>query len=184
MLLAVDPGLNGAFVLLDKQQVIALDHLPTHRTQHGRAAKVRNELDLHALRDMLKMQTCISAAFLERVSAMPKQGVSSTFRFGESSGQLYGLLVGLGVPVTYVRPQQWQRFHGIGGAPDAARQRAVQLFPSLSAALSRKMDCQRADALLLGVFGLSYMEGHRDDTNTANPERARGYAVGGTESPA
>ena len=56
--------------------------------------------------------------------------------------------------MSFVAPQQWQRHHGIGGAPDAARQRAVQLFPDVSALLGRKKDNQRADALLIAAYGM------------------------------
>jgi crossover junction endodeoxyribonuclease RuvC len=153
MILAIDPGITGAFALLDHNHVVELDHLPVHLAQHGRAAKVRGELDLHALKDTLAPHR-IDHVLIERVGAMPKQGVASTFRFGQASGALYGLIVGLGLPVTFVRPQQWQQFHRIGGAPDAARQRALELFPGLSRELARKRDDQRCDALLIGVYGL------------------------------
>jgi crossover junction endodeoxyribonuclease RuvC len=76
------------------------------------------------------------------------------FRFGQASGAIYGLLVGLGLPVSFVLPQAWQRHHGIGPSPDAARQRAKELFPSLAAQLARKRDGNRADAVLIAVFGL------------------------------
>ena len=76
------------------------------------------------------------------------------FRIAEACGGIYGLLVGLGLPVTFIRPQQWQKHHGIGGAADAARQRAVQLFPDAAAMLTRQKDCQRADALLIAVYGV------------------------------
>jgi crossover junction endodeoxyribonuclease RuvC len=80
---------------------------------------------------------------------MPKQGVTSTFRFGAACGQLVGLVIGMGLRLTLIRPQEWQRYHRIGGAPDAARQRALQLHPELSKALARKMDNHKADALLI-----------------------------------
>jgi hypothetical protein len=76
------------------------------------------------------------------------------FRFGEAAGAIYGLLVGMNLPVTFVRPQQWQRFHQVGAAPDAARQRAMQPYPALAPLLARKRDHHRADALLLGHYGL------------------------------
>jgi len=156
VILAIDPGVSGAYALLASNQVIALDHLPVHRTQRGQTAKVRNELDLHALKQVLASHS-IEHVIIERVGAMPRQGLASTFRFGQASGALYGLVIGLGLPVTLVTPQQWQRYHGIGGAPDAARQRALELFPAVSALLSRKKDDQRADALLIASYGLGVL---------------------------
>ena len=64
------------------------------------------------------------------------------------------MLVTMGVPLTFVLPQVWQKHHGVGPAPDAARQRAAQLYPAIAPQLARKRDEHRADALLLAAFGL------------------------------
>jgi hypothetical protein len=152
--LGIDPGISGALCLMSREQVLMLDDLPVHNTQHGRSAKVRAELDLHTLRARLTGET-IGHCFLEQVDARPGQGVVSMFRFGQSLGALYGLLVGLQLPCSFVRPQRWQRFHGIGASPDAARQRAVQLYPKLAPMLQQKRDQHRADAVLLAAFGLA-----------------------------
>jgi crossover junction endodeoxyribonuclease RuvC len=160
VILAIDPGVAGAFALLtDDRALPRVDDLPVHEIQHGRAAKIRAELDLHGFRELL-VSHVIDHVFLERVAARPGQGVTSMFRFGQSSGALYGLIVGLGLPVTFARPQDWQRHAGIGAAPDAARQRAVQLFPGLAARMARKRDQHRADAVLLGVYALHVLRSH------------------------
>jgi crossover junction endodeoxyribonuclease RuvC len=109
-------------------------------------------LDLHRFRHLIADQA-IRHVFVERAAARPGQGVTSMFRFGEAAGALYGLVVGLGFPVTFATPQQWQKHHGIGASADAARQRAVQLYPHLAPMLARKRDQHRADALLLACYG-------------------------------
>ncbi len=154
MILSVDPGTVGAYALLGRNAQVA--DLPVHHAQHGRNAKVRAELDLHCFHDQLAHQE-IQHVFIERVGPMPRQGLVSTFRFGESTGALYGIIVGLGFPITFVRPQDWQKFHHIGPSPDAARQRAVQLYPNLAPMLARKCDHHRADALLIGAYGLNQL---------------------------
>jgi crossover junction endodeoxyribonuclease RuvC len=154
MLLAIDPGVTGAFALLG--EAVAVDDLPIHQAQHGRSGKVRAELDLHSFRNLITSHA-IGHVLLERVTARPGQGVTSMFRFGEAAGALYGLIVGLGLPVTFVTPQQWQKHHRIGASPDAARQRAVQLYPGLAPLLARKRDHHRADALLLARYGLGVL---------------------------
>jgi crossover junction endodeoxyribonuclease RuvC len=151
VILGIDPGVHGAFALLGDATLV--DDLPTHHTQHGRGAMVRAELDLHSFRGLLTGHY-IEHVFIERVAARPGQGVTSMFRFGEAAGAIYGLLVGLGLPVTYVMPQQWQRFHQVGAAPDAARQRAMQLYPRMASMLGRRRDHHRADALLLAHYAL------------------------------
>jgi hypothetical protein len=153
--LAIDPGITGAFCLLSRDHVLMLDDLPTHTSQRGRTAKIRAELDLHTLRERLTGCQAIGHCYLEQVDARPGQGVVSMFRFGQSLGGLYGLLVGLALPVSFVRPQQWQKHHSVGPSPDAARQRAVQLYPKLAPLLQQKRDQHRADAVLLAAFGLA-----------------------------
>jgi hypothetical protein len=129
-----------------------VDDLPVHEAQHGRRAKVRRELDLNGFHRALATHA-ITHAFIEQVSAMPKQGVTGVFRFGYAAGALYGVLVAHAVPVTFILPQEWQRYHRVGAASDAARQRAVQLYPDLAPRLSRKCDHDRADALLIAHYG-------------------------------
>ena len=152
MILAIDPGITGAYALLS--DTVLVDDLPVHQAQHGSSAKVRAELDLHSFRGLLAGHA-IAHCFIERVSARPGQGVTSMFRFGQSAGALYGLLVGLQLPISFVQPQEWQKHHQVGASPDAARQRAVQLYPDLAPLLARKRDQHRADALLLACYGRS-----------------------------
>jgi len=157
MILAFDPGLTGAFALMGEGTLL-VDDLPVHQAQHGRSAKTRAELDLHSLREELWYRK-IEHVFMERVAARPGQGVTSMFRFGEACGALYGLVIGLGLSVTFVTPQQWQKHHCIGPSPDAARQRAVQLYPGMGTMLNRKKDQHRADALLLACYGRFTLSG-------------------------
>jgi crossover junction endodeoxyribonuclease RuvC len=156
MIVGIDPGLAGGYAMLGN--MVLVDDLPIHAAQHGAKAKVRNELDLHTFRDILAEHT-IEHVFIERVAARPGQGVTSVFRFAEAAGALYGLMVGLGLPVTFVTPQIWQRHHGIGPSPDAACQRATQLYPQLAGKLAKRRDQHRADAILLASFGLHHLTG-------------------------
>jgi len=149
----LDPGTEGAYALVDGDGIVLVDDLPVHQLRQGRGMKLRAELDLHAVRLVLRKHR-IEHVFLERVAARPGQGVVSIFRFGYAAGALYGLIVGLGLPVTRVLPQAWQRHHGINASPDAARQRAVQLYPAAAPRLALKRDAHRADALLIADYGL------------------------------
>jgi len=75
------------------------------------------------------------------------------FRFGEAAGSIVGLLVGLGIRLTFVTPQAWQRHHGVGPSPDAARQRVVQLYPGIADRFCMKRASNLADALLIAEYG-------------------------------
>ena len=156
IVIGIDPGITGAFALLGASALV--EDLPLHQTQHGRGGKARSELDLHSLREEL-LDRNIVHVFIERVTARPGQGVTSMFRFGEASGEIYGLMIGLGLRVTFVNPQVWQKHHGVGALPDAARQRAVQLHPEIASSFSRKRDQHRADALLLACYGQHTLNG-------------------------
>jgi hypothetical protein len=147
----LDPGIAGAYALLGA--TVLVNDLPVHRAQHGRSAKVRAELDLRGFRALLAGHAVIHC-FIERVAARPGHGRVSMFRFDEAAGAVYGLIVGLGLSVTFAAPQQWQKHHRIGASPDAAHQLAVQLYRALAPKLALETDCHRADALLIGAYGL------------------------------
>jgi crossover junction endodeoxyribonuclease RuvC len=148
----IDPGLAGAVAILDQDAVILVEDLPIHTVRGGR--KTRSELDLAGLRGLLTAQA-IGHVFIEDVAARPGQGVVSMFRFGYAAGAIAGLVAGLQLPMSFSSPRAWQKAVGIGPAPDEARQRAVQLYPGIADRLTRKKDCNRADAILIARCGLT-----------------------------
>lgn len=87
-------------------------------------------------------------AVIEHVGPMPKQGVSSSFKFGRGVGTLHGVLAALRVPVVTVTPTLWKRSYALGSDKEKARALAIRLWPALPD-LSRKKDHGRAEALLL-----------------------------------
>ena len=91
----------------------------------------------------------------EKVHAMPKQGVSSTFKFGRSLGVIEGVIAANGWPITWITPQAWKKAHGlIGKDKDAARMLALETWPEHADTFRRKKDIGRADAALIGPMGL------------------------------
>jgi crossover junction endodeoxyribonuclease RuvC len=92
---------------------------------------------------------------LEQVHSSPRMGVSSSYNFGRTYGQIEGVAAGLSLRLDYVTPQAWKTYHGLIGKPkDAARVKAIELFPQFKTELKRKKDCDRADALLIGNYFL------------------------------
>jgi Holliday junction resolvasome RuvABC endonuclease subunit len=134
--IGVDPGMSGAIVVL----------------RDGRASFVKNSETPHDIAHFLRVWLADMDtlgipyyALIERVNAMPKQGVSSTFKFGQSYGMLRGFLVALSIPFEEVSPVKWQTAMGCrtGGDKNISKARAQQLFPNI------KVTHAIADALLI-----------------------------------
>src|SRR5262249_36664311 len=84
-----------------------------------------------------------------------KQGASSGFKYGRTTGALEAVIIVCGIPLEIVEPSMWKKFFRLrGGDKKAARQRALELFPSAHPALARKKDHGRAEAMLIALYGL------------------------------
>jgi crossover junction endodeoxyribonuclease RuvC len=153
--LGVDPGISGAFALVDLAgNLHEVDDLPT------RGVGARQMLNTAALAGFLRPFK-IDLAVVELVGAMPKQGVSSVWKFGYACGQLEGALSGLGIPVMYVTPQAWKRSFNLPADKEAARSRAIETFPARHVEFMRKRDAGRAEAALIAMYGLPYLQARR-----------------------
>lgn len=153
IVLGIDPGLSGALAFYDTTtEVLVVMDMPT--VEVTRNGKNKREVSPALVADMVAGKG-IEKAFMERVSAMPGQGVSSMFSFGRSAGILEGVLAAYEIPTTMVTPQAWMKAMGVRAGKDGSRERAMQLFPQYSTAFSRKKDDGRSDAALIAKFGAS-----------------------------
>ncbi|MBB6254110.1 hypothetical protein [Nitrospirillum iridis] len=148
VVIGIDPGLSGAIAVLSPDGALVVHDMPTHRL-------TRTELDLPALAHIFDglAKEAAPVAFLERVGAMPGQGVSSMFKFGTCFGALQGLLAAHFIPVTLVTPQSWKRAMGCPAGKDAARARASQLLPRQAGLWPLKKHDGRAEAALIALYG-------------------------------
>ena len=136
--LGIDPGISGAVALLDGAVAPEVVDMPSNPRDLWDTLSAWRTDDLYA--------------YVERAQAMPKQGVSSTFRYGYGYGVIIGLLAGLGIPYETVRPGEWKKRAGlIGRDKEASRALARQLWPT--APLGRVRDHGRAEALLIAKYG-------------------------------
>jgi len=151
-LLGVDPGIRGGLAIVSIDDGAApqlIDAIDIPVTGVGAKERV----------DVLAIRTWIIAhapqhALIERAQAMPKQGASSGFKYGRATGAIEAVLACCEIPMTIVEPSMWKKFHQLrGGDKEAARQRALQLFPATHALLARKKDHGRAEASLIALFG-------------------------------
>ena len=176
-ILGIDPGIRGGLAIVfvgangaAPQLVDAID-IPVA----GVGAKER--VDVLAIRDWI-VRHAPQHALIERAQAMPKQGASSGFKYGRAVGTLEAVIACCEIPMTIVEPAMWKRAYRLPGKDkEAARQIALQLFPTAHALLARKMDHGRAEGALIALYG-----GKHEHEST--PSRsARGYA-GGAQSTA
>jgi crossover junction endodeoxyribonuclease RuvC len=148
--LAFDPGVTGAFAVLDSSGEACYD-IPVMDAK----GYVGREIDGAELADMLRSIVAYhpAEAILERTSAMPGQGVASMFSMGVSRGVILGVLGALRISVREVEPRAWKKQLGLTGKDkDASLEMARLLFPSQRWRLTRKKDHNRAEALLLLYF--------------------------------
>lgn len=146
--LGIDPGCSGALVLITEQGGY-IDHLAMPTIKVGTKSRVNGAAVSAWVR-----QYGITHAYIEQVGAMPGQGTASMFTFGHAAGVAEGILQGLNIPYTLVTPQAWKKSAGlIGSDKDAARSRAIQLYPGLRALDAKAKGQAIADAMLIARHG-------------------------------
>jgi crossover junction endodeoxyribonuclease RuvC len=151
LFVGIDPGCSGALVAIHSDGAY-LGHLSMPTLKQGGSNRVNGAAVTAWL---MEFGPYIEHAYLELVHSMPGQGTSSTFSFGHSAGVIEGILQGSHIPYTLVTPQAWKKSAGlIGSDKDAARSRAIQLYPSLRALDAKAKGQAIADALLIARHGL------------------------------
>jgi crossover junction endodeoxyribonuclease RuvC len=149
--IGIDCGLNGAIAVLDDGKLVLVRDMPTLTMDINKKSK--RQVSPQLLSDIIKgLQP--DRAIVERPAARPGQGVTAMFGFGRSLGVVEGVLAGLSVPVTYVAPATWTKAMGKAAGKDASRQRAIELFPSMSEHFKRVKDDGRAEAVLIAAWGI------------------------------
>ena len=151
IVLGVDPGLSGAIASYDGTTLMVED-MPT--IQFKGTKKMKTRIVLTELADMMQVQfDGADHAYIEEVSAMPGQGVTSMFNFGTSFGIIQMAVAMIGVPITMVSPMKWKMEMGLNSDAEKSRNRALQLFPNSVEKFKRKMDHNRAEAALIAWYG-------------------------------
>ena len=155
IVMAIDPGLSGAIAVFIDDVLIAVVDMPTHElTRNG---KTKRQISASALASIFKDHGP-DHVVVEKVSAMPGQGVTSMFSFGRSFGLIEGIVGAFEIPATYVMPSVWTKGIGRGLGKDASRARACELYPAHQKSFARVKDDGRADAVLIGAW---YLQGQK-----------------------
>jgi crossover junction endodeoxyribonuclease RuvC len=142
IVLAIDPGISGAFAWCDGTRLLSVEDMPTIEVRGKKKVSAASVAEI-----MRSMK--VDLVVIEAVHSMPGQGVSSSFGFGRSLGVLEGVAAGLGLPVEMAVPAVWKRLAGAPADKGACRQMATQYWPGKAELFKRAKDDGRADAALL-----------------------------------
>ncbi|MDC3117360.1 crossover junction endodeoxyribonuclease [Candidatus Pelagibacter sp.] len=161
LIIGIDPGISGSICFFKDGKIIEVIEMPV-MTEGKKNKKQINGSQIY--NEFLKKINGIDdeiRVVIEQVSAMPGQGVTSMFNFGQSFGILKGICSAMQLPMFFVRPAKWKKyFNLINSQKDASRTRAIEIFPYFSTQLSKKKDTNKADAILIASF---YYETHKKE---------------------
>ena len=161
LIIGIDPGISGSICFFKDGRILEVIEMPVmtdgkKNKKQVNGAQIYNEF----LKRINKKEDEIRVV-IEQVSAMPGQGVTSMFNFGQSFGILKGICSAMQLPMFFVRPAKWKKyFNLINSQKDASRTRAIERFPYYSTQLSKKKDSNKADAILIASF---YYETHQKE---------------------
>ena len=162
LIIGIDPGISGSLCFFEDGKIIDLIEMPNmaegkKQKKQVNGAQIYNEILLRTKNVEKKNIKVV----IEHVSAMPGQGVTSMFNFGQSFGVLKGICSAMQLSMYFVRPVKWKKFHNlINSEKDASRTKAIEIFPYISTQLSKKKDVNKADAALIASF---FYETHQSD---------------------
>ena len=154
LIIGIDPGISGSICFFQDGKIIDVVEMPTmaegkKNKKQVNGSQIFNEISVR-IKNLDKNDIKV---VIEQVSAMPGQGVTSMFNFGQSFGILKGICSAMQLPMYFVRPAKWKKyFNLINSEKDASRTKAIEIFPYFSTQLSRKKDSNKADAILIASF--------------------------------
>ena len=154
LIIGIDPGISGAICFFENGKIIDVIDMPNmsegkKNKKQENGAQISNEIKqriANKKNDEIKV-------VIEQVAAMPGQGVTSMFNFGQSFGVLKGICSALQLSTYFIRPAKWKKyFNLINSSKDASRTKAIEIFPYFSSNLSKKKDSNKADAILIASY--------------------------------
>ena len=154
LIIGIDPGISGSICFFQDGKIIDVVEMPTMTEGKKNKKQVNGSQIFNEITDRIKkLDKKDIKVIIEQVSAMPGQGVTSMFNFGQSFGILKGICSAMQLPMYFVRPAKWKKyFNLINSEKDASRTKAIEIFPYFSSHLSKKKDSNKADAILIASF--------------------------------
>jgi crossover junction endodeoxyribonuclease RuvC len=154
LIIGIDPGISGSICFLIDGRILDVVEMPTMTEGKKNKKQVNGSQIYNEIKDRTeKIDKNDIKVVIEQVSAMPGQGVTSMFNFGQSFGILKGICSAMQLPMYFVRPAKWKKyFNLINSEKDASRTKAIEIFPYFSSNLAKKKDSNKADAILIASF--------------------------------
>ena len=154
LIIGIDPGISGSICFFKDGIIQDVVEMPTMIEGKKNKKQVNGSQIFNEITEKIKgMDKKNIKVVIEHVTAMPGQGVTSMFNFGQSFGILKGICSAMQLSVYFVRPAKWKKyFNLINSEKDASRTRAIEIFPYYSSHLSRKKDSNKADAILIASY--------------------------------
>ena len=154
LIIGIDPGISGSICFFQDGKIIDVVETPTMIEGKKNKKQVNGSQIFNEISEKIKkLDKKEIKVVIEHVSAMPGQGVTSMFNFGQSFGILKGICSAMQLPMYFIRPAKWKKyFNLINSEKDASRTKAIEIFPYFASQLSRKKDSNKADAILIASF--------------------------------
>ena len=161
-IIGIDPGLSGAIAIIENNTVLGIFDMPVMAEGKKNKRQLNSAQLVNIIKENVKKEEEI-VVVVEQVNAMPGQGVTSMFNFGQTFGAIKGVCAALNLPIFFVRPSKWKKyFELINSSKDSSRTKVIEMYPSLSNKLSKKKDVNKTDAILIARF---YSETRFKDKN-------------------
>jgi crossover junction endodeoxyribonuclease RuvC len=152
IIIGIDPGISGAISIIENKKILEVYDTPTMIDGKKNKRQINSAQVTNIIKARLNDDKEV-VVVVEQVNAMPGQGVTSMFNFGQSFGVIKGICAALGLPIHFVRPTKWKKhFNLIKTNKDASRTKVIEAYPEISDKLHRKKDSNRADAILIALY--------------------------------
>ena len=154
LIIGIDPGISGSICFFEDGKIIDVVEMPTMTEGKKNKRQVNGSQIFNEISQRIhKSENHEIRVIIEQVSAMPGQGVTSMFNFGQSFGVLKGIFSAMQIPMDFISPVKWKKHYNlINTQKDSSRTKAIEFFPYISSQLSRKKDANKADAILIASF--------------------------------
>ena len=151
-IIGIDPGLSGAIAVLKNNKVLNIFDMPVMSEGKKNKRQLNSAQLVNLIKENIEANEEV-AVIVEQVNAMPGQGVTSMFNFGQTFGAIKGVCAALELPIFLVRPAKWKKhFELINSSKDSSRTKAIEMYPTLSSQLAKKKDVNKSDAILIARF--------------------------------